>query len=387
MVVEGWRYYTHSFSLVNQYQCRELLRRDDVRLHHRDVAPLAAGQPDQRVKWQRQSGLLPAADEDRIRAVGELPEGQRPDVTYRIYFPYDFTPAAGGRTAVFAVTEYLILRPFLIRGGQRFDEVMDGNDVLLITPSRWSKRGMVNSGAPPERVHVVPHGFDGKVFNRPECEQRQQWRKEAGVEDSFVFLAVGAMYGHKGMLALLQGLAAVARKHPHVRLILKGMDAVYASKRFLVNTMQQLSAEDTQIVRPRVRYIGQTLPAQQMARLYQTADVLASPSFGEGFNLPVLEAAACGLPAICTCGGPTDEFTTEAFTMRIDSRLEPLEKNPGFRLQPQYDHFVDLMFKAVEDEPYIRTAREAAPAHVSPRYTWERVTDELVCMLRTDVEE
>ncbi len=270
---------------------------------------LGAGQVRRRRQWKPESDLLPAADEDRIRAVSDIPDGEPPDVTYRIFFPYDFAPASEGRTAVFAVTEYLILRPFLIRGGRSLDQVMADNNVMLITPSQWSKRGMVNSGAPADRVHVVPHGFDEHVFRPPEPQERDQWRRDAGVEHSFVFLAVGAMYGHKGMLDLMRGLAVVARKHPHVRLILKGMDSVYASKPFLTDTIQKLTADERNVVRPRVRHIGQTLSSSEMARLYQVADVMAAPSFVEGFNLPVLEAAACGLPAIYTASGPTDEFT------------------------------------------------------------------------------
>ncbi len=37
-----------------------------------------------------------------------------------------------------------------------------------------------------------------------------------------------------------------------------------------------------------------------MADLYSSFDVLMNPAMGEGFGLPVLEAQACGVPAIVT---------------------------------------------------------------------------------------
>ena len=43
-------------------------------------------------------------------------------------------------------------------------------------------------------------------------------------------------------------------------------------------------------------YVGDTLSFVQLAKLYQAADAYVSPYLAEGFNLPVLEAAACGLP-------------------------------------------------------------------------------------------
>jgi glycosyltransferase involved in cell wall biosynthesis len=37
-----------------------------------------------------------------------------------------------------------------------------------------------------------------------------------------------------------------------------------------------------------------------MAELYSSFDVLLNPSMGEGFGVPILEAQACGVPAIVT---------------------------------------------------------------------------------------
>jgi glycosyltransferase involved in cell wall biosynthesis len=38
----------------------------------------------------------------------------------------------------------------------------------------------------------------------------------------------------------------------------------------------------------------------QMAKVYSAMDVLLNPSMGEGFGIPVLEAQACGVPAVVT---------------------------------------------------------------------------------------
>jgi glycosyltransferase involved in cell wall biosynthesis len=44
----------------------------------------------------------------------------------------------------------------------------------------------------------------------------------------------------------------------------------------------------------------QPLPPAMMARVYSTFDVLLNPSAGEGFGVPIIEAQACGVPAIVT---------------------------------------------------------------------------------------
>ncbi|MEO8161138.1 MAG: hypothetical protein ABI588_06945 [Arenimonas sp.] len=37
IVVEGWRFYAQSHSIVNQFQCLELLKRGDIRLFHTEA--------------------------------------------------------------------------------------------------------------------------------------------------------------------------------------------------------------------------------------------------------------------------------------------------------------------------------------------------------------
>ena len=48
---------------------------------------------------------------------------------------------------------------------------------------------------------------------------------------------------------------------------------------------------------------------QSLAELYQAADLLLIPSYGEGFPLVIQEAMACGLPVITTenCGAPVPD--------------------------------------------------------------------------------
>ncbi len=48
------------------------------------------------------------------------------------------------------------------------------------------------------------------------------------------------------------------------------------------------------------------LTRERMAEIYQTFDVLMTPSAGEGFGVPVIEAQACGVPVIVSnwCSQP-----------------------------------------------------------------------------------
>ena len=71
----------------------------------------------------------------------------------------------------------------------------------------------------------------------------------------------------------------------------------------LSRTLETLPVTEKQRMLVNLRYNGAPLSFREMALLYQAADVFVSPYRAEGFNIPALETAACGLPVICTRGG------------------------------------------------------------------------------------
>ena len=58
--------------------------------------------------------------------------------------------------------------------------------------------------------------------------------------------------------------------------------------------------EEAVLVVDQSRYLFNPFTPEEMAAIYSTLDVLLNASMGEGFGLTVLEAQACGVPAIVT---------------------------------------------------------------------------------------
>jgi glycosyltransferase involved in cell wall biosynthesis len=81
----------------------------------------------------------------------------------------------------------------------------------------------------------------------------------------------------------------VETKHPKAELWVVGSD-----EDGMFNQMQKLLCASNQLVR-RVDY---TIEPE---RYIQAADLFCLPSYREGFGSTVIEAAACGVPALVSC--------------------------------------------------------------------------------------
>jgi len=376
ITIEGWLDIAHSYAIVNQWQLLALMRRQDISVSLKRL-------PFYDSRWRAEKGLF---DEKAEAILGSIPRAMwddRSDVTLRISFPFDFSPAPTGRTAVFATLENQAIRPGQLAKTslERFRFLPPAVD--FVTPSRWSAEGFYKAGIPVEQVKIVPHGVDVETFH-PMPELRVRIRQAMRIrEDDFIFLTVGAMTENKGIDLLFRAFARVCAKFPHCRLLLKGCDPLYESRNLLMNVLSVMPPPERDRVLDRIIYFGSSFQNARMAQLYQVADIYVSPYRAEGFNLPVLEAAACGIPIICTAGGPTDDFVSQEFAKTIAStKISAYSDGEEiFALEPDFEHLVALMESAVDSVEWRTRAGIAGSSHVAERYTWDHAVSGLIQQL------
>jgi glycosyltransferase involved in cell wall biosynthesis len=380
LIVEGWRFLPHSYALVNHSQLLELLRVPGLRVLHRDM-------PFVRPDWKETTGLHDPIDEEVIRAIPTAGPDTRADAVLRITFPYDCSPSrVAPRTCVFGTSEFGCIPDNYLTGGQTLRQAMADPTVQIITPSQWSKAGFIQGGAEHERVSVVPHGVDSRVFHPLGPTDREALRMGFGIE-GFTFLCIGSMTANKGLPTLLRAFAQLSLEYPDIQLVMKGLDALYPSLDLLQQQAAGLTEAEFQRVQDRLIYLGQTLNVADMARLYQAADVYVAPYSAEGFNLPVLEAAACGTAVICTAGGPTDDFTDPQFALPIRStRTATVQAGAnGWMLQPDPAHLLEQMRAARETPAFCQNARLSAPGWIRSRFSWRTATVRLLAVLFPEI--
>ena len=139
-------------------------------------------------------------------------------------------------------------------------------------------------------ISVVYNGVDTARFNPESCRQlRGKLRQSLGLEpEEAVFLFPSLDLRKKGILPLVEALAILkGRAFRQFRLLVAGG----RPGRFLRNRIQTLGLERF------VLFLG---PVRNMEECYADAQVLVLPTYYDACSLVVIEAMACGLPAVTT---------------------------------------------------------------------------------------
>jgi glycosyltransferase involved in cell wall biosynthesis len=371
LLVEGWRRSTHSYALVNQNQLLQLRADSRFTLFHADM-------PLFRPEWASVDNGFDPQSQAILAAIP--PAADNPvDVVYRASYPLRVFPAPGRRVYVFGTTEFGQPQQSDCRGRSGTPADVDAEGVDFIAPSNWARAGFIKAGFDPERVHLVPHGFDPEQLQPPEAAARRLIREQLRLPaDAFVFLNIGAMTWNKGIGPLLVAFALHRQKFPHSLLLLKGADALYG------NRLADCRA-DAEAVRPgaftpevtrSIVYIGANLSRQLMAQLHHASDAYLTPYRAEGFSLPTLEALGAGRPVIVTRGGPTDDFCPDAYSLKVDATIRSFGSGM-IALEPSVDAIVECMRRVVEDAALRERAAREAHLWAARHYSWSAVTRQL----------
>ena len=122
---------------------------------------------------------------------------------------------------------------------------------------------------------------------KSDSQVRHQLRSEYGTnEDTCVYLFVGRLCKDKGILDLLQAFKKIDQKSGKVALWIVGPDE---------EGIEAQVSQNTDLGSPHIVWMGPTFSPE---RYMTAADVLVLPSYREGFGSVIIEAAACGVPAI-----------------------------------------------------------------------------------------
>jgi glycosyltransferase involved in cell wall biosynthesis len=171
-----------------------------------------------------------------------------------------------------------------------------GGNKYIVAMSKNGERLLLQAGVPRDRLTYIPHTIDRSIWNVDVQPMRETLRVP---EDAHLTIITAMNKGkRKSFPEMLHAwtMFAVSREDAYLYLHTDKwghMDGIN-----LIPLLKALGAPED-----RIRWVNSIqmragVPAETLARLTRSADVLLLASRSEGFGVPVIEAQAVGTPVI-----------------------------------------------------------------------------------------
>jgi glycosyltransferase involved in cell wall biosynthesis len=160
----------------------------------------------------------------------------------------------------------------------------------VLSCSEQARRVHIRRGYNPEKIVVVPNGFDLSVF-RPDEAARRTVRAELNIEPQTLLIGwIGRFHAQKNLEGFFEAAAQLHRRVPQAHFLLVG---------------QGLVREDAEVMRAvkagGLDSVTHLLGARRdIPQILAAIDVLASSSSGEAFSNVLGEAMSCAVPCVVT---------------------------------------------------------------------------------------
>lgn len=231
-------------------------------------------------------------------------------------------------------------------------------DALIVVSEEWRTRLRDDYGVAAQVVH---NGVDASRFGPVSAAARAELRRQAGVTEKFVFLAVGGIEPRKGTVILFRALAELAADSGRPpALVIVGGHSFQDYTDYRDKALAMLGELGLEPGRDVIQ--AGTLSDEQLRRWYRSADALAFPSVKEGWGLAVLEALCADLPVVASDIAVLQEYLTDGTNALLTAAGDAHSLARGMR--------------ALMDDAGLRARLAAGGRAVIPRFSWPQAARE-----------
>jgi glycosyltransferase involved in cell wall biosynthesis len=172
--------------------------------------------------------------------------------------------------------------------------------IIAISPE--IRENLLALGIDPLRIHSVPNGIDGQKFCPVSTDVKMKVRQKLALPtDKIIVTYTGRLAVSKGLPILIGIWPTLQEKFPDLHLVLVGSDAATHDS-CMSGILQQIRHHQLE------RSVTLAGEVDNVHEYLQASDLYVFPSEYEGFGLSMVEALACGLPAVVTDVGIASEL-------------------------------------------------------------------------------
>ncbi|HEX6734580.1 MAG TPA: glycosyltransferase family 1 protein, partial [Azonexus sp.] len=216
-------------------------------------------------------------------------------------------------------------------------------------------------GADPQRIEIVPCGFDPGELG----PGGRSLRSRFGLADGdFVILQLGRLVPRKGIDNVIRALGVLHREYGlAARLLVVGGESEQADPQLTPEIGRLAALAEAEGVRDRVIFTGRQ-PRERLRDFYCSADVFVTTPWYEPFGITPLEAMACGCPVIGAEVGGIKYSVVDAVT--------------GFLVAPRDPAALAGRLARIQRNPELgRAMGRAGMRRVRAAFTWKQVVAQL----------
>jgi FkbM family methyltransferase len=236
-----------------------------------------------------------------------------------------------------------------------FDEVW--------VPTQWQFDCLVEQGYPAEKISIVPEGVDVETFVPI---------KKTPKRDKFRFIHFGRWDYRKGTTEVLKTFGEVFAGKNDVELI-ASVENPYPYDG--MNTTEE-RVEFHKINTENIKFIKFT-PREDYVKYLQEGNVFVSCARSEGWNLPLIEAMACGTPSIYSNWGGQLEFANGKGVPVKISHMRPANiehKNfPGEYCEPDWNDLGEQMLNAYNNYTQFKELAKHDAEDLHKNFNWDNI--------------
>jgi len=277
------------------------------------------------LNWGNCSWIVDGAKEDGL--VAEIMERSKPlnapyDVTFQVQLPDEWNPELGKfNVGITAAVESDKCNPAWIECCNKMDQI--------IVPSTFTKNVLKRSGMLLKNIEVIPEWYH-ETINDAKIEEIN-----LNLSTKFNFLTVGMLthtepdQDRKNLANTVLLLCNKFKDNKDVGIVVKtclGKNSTFDRKKTKEYFSQIARSAKGNAQYPKIYLLHGDMTKKELASLYKHEDIKCYVSLtrAEGFGLPLIEAAAAGLPIITTNYSGHLEFLKGQPFLPVDYSMIPI---------------------------------------------------------------
>ncbi len=215
----------------------------------------------------------------------------------------------------------------------RFEQAIRRADRIVAVSRATADQAADAFGIDRELIPVAYPGVDTEFFRPIAPELAREIAARQGVRRRYI-LSLASVSPRRNLETVIRAFSAIAKKIPDVDLVIAG-NRSYSPE--YTKIIERFAAETAP---GRVLFLDY-IPEEALPALYSGAELFVSASLFEGFDMPVVEALACGTPAVVSgipvhrevCGNAAEYFEpgdAKSLSEILEARLTRQKTNPTF---------------------------------------------------------